>query len=247
MPRSWFDFGNVESLISGKQINNIELLQVLTGITLLDNLGQTKYYDFFTNGFGGWSTASSGAGTAPYLYDLGLVSAELPYHTGLNVLMNPGVVANDLSYFSKSVFLGKQTKVGLEVGYKMYANSPNLYIRKQYNPENYPAKEMNILVKHDTSELYVLSQSGNYVVYNFQKPVGITGVNTQIKVVGDYETGFYRKLLFNDNVFDVSAYDMLNLVGVPEGHCGEQLQAKSYGAGTGQIIVGYVRSTVDEP
>ncbi len=247
MSRGTSDFGNINASFAVNQVDNSETQQMLTGIGLLDGLGKTVYFDSFSKGLGGWAKLTTGAGVAPAIADVNDNNIGGIYAPPYSAKLNPGVVLNDTSSLLLRSLLGVQQNVGVEFGFCFTSATSDFSLSFEYYKIGVAAKKIGLRgsIKNNTLELNngaVWTSLGNFNTF-------LTGnyLRSAIKIVGDFVTLKYKKLLINEKSIAIDNYALGNSgLGQPGGSY-LNLGAVSYGAGTTSLYLGYFRLSKDEP
>jgi len=247
MPRSWYDYGDPSTLLSGKQVSNVELIQVLTGVQLLDGIGLTKYFDIFSSGWCGWRPNTVGAGLTPYLYDLGLIARVPSYKSGFEVILDAGNTAGAKSYINKDGNFGSHSTVGIEVGFVLEQFSGNVEVAIDYHRKGSNPKFAQVKINTSTKQMQIKVNGIDTAIDSIVLPVSLVGLHSQVKLVADFENGIYKRVLWNEQRYDLQNYQLSNGTAYSEGEASLIVAHESIGAGTKPLTVGYVRVTIDEP
>lgn len=241
------DFDSPDYSFGNTQIDASEINQTLLGMGFIDNLGRTVFFDRFLAGLGAWTKTNSGGGKAALIAcsersQLGNIYAS-PY----SIEMDAGIVANGLCTLYTSSFLGIQQKIGVEFGYTITDNAPDLIGTLDFYPANGNKYQLYIQLAHHTNKL--LLRINNTVTDLGTLFTGALneGTRIQIKLTGDWLHNVYQRLIINEQVISISAYPLSTSTYPVVGGIRLAMQAKSYGAGSGALYVGYVRITKDEP
>ncbi len=247
MARGTSDFGNINASFSVNQVDNAETQQMLTGIGLLDGLGKTVYFDNFSKGLGGFAKLVTGAASSPAIADVNDNNIGGIYAPPYSAKLNPGVILNDASSLLFRSILGVQQNIGVEFGFCFTSATSDFQMSCEYYRLGGSAKAMSIRgsIKNNTLELLVgaaWTSLGNFNTF-------LTGntLRIAIKIVADFVTQKYKKLLIGEKSIDINAFTLGNSgLGQPGGSY-LHLDAVSYGAGTTSLYLGYFRLSKDEP
>lgn len=218
---------------------------VLWGFSSLDGRGRIVYFDTFNNGLNGWRTQKTGAGILPALSN----SIGFTMFPPNCVSLNPGTVSGDTSEMYRVMHLGKSQRIGIEAGFYF-----NAYVQPQltidYNPNQGNPYYGRVRFENSLSAWQVLlnNGTGTYQTFNVPGvPPGSFGMFMQVKLVMDFSIGKYVRALIGDEFFDLSAISMSSSTSSYNGALIANVRNKSLGAGTNELLIGYVLITRDEP
>lgn len=220
-----------------------EIYNRLLRFASLDNRGRVLFLDTFDQGLSAWTRSVSGAGVNPK------IDAIPPaFLAPVSVQLDPGAVsAGDLSSIVRTEILGTTSRVGLEVALRVSSSNgaDSLFeIRYQYGG-NVLVARLTRISQTSTHRWYVQTPGGTEVQISSQN---INAGWVLVKLVADFSTQRYVRVIIGENEIDASAYN-LNLTGstsVP-GLCDFFVQARSYGVNTLPLRIGAVIATRDEP
>lgn len=244
MPRGGPD-GNLSSFSYAAQAVDPALIyQMLWGFSPIDGQGRPIYLDTFNNGLGGFGYDISGGATIPVLFSTPL--ARVIFSPPNCVKLTPGVASGNLTGLFREMYLGANTRIGLETGVVLGSVTPNYFFRIDYRI-NASQKYAPILKYDHATTSWLLATSGGDINIFTHNTTGISADHLQIKFVGDWSTGKYVRVLIGDNLLDVSSYSMPTSGSTLDGFLISVFRAISYGAGTGDGYLGYILLTKDEP
>lgn len=247
MPRGWFDFGNVESLLSGKQIDPTELLYQLTGIGLIDGLGKTMFFTNFENGLNGWYTHKSGDAKKPYI-DIGGINGNLFSSISKNmIILNPGTLGSGECVMQKEYLVIEQKKLGLELGYSVVGKAPAMYVKMSYNYNGLSLRHVGVMIDFFKGTIDIDTTAGVVNIYNFPAYTYYGQMIQQLKIVGNFEKGEYVKLYFAEKLFDLSDYFMAYIPNAVKGNLYIKIHIYPTSLAAGEVYMYYVRLSKDEP
>lgn len=245
MPRGSPDGGVSSFLYASQTLDVATVYTFLWGFSPIDGQGRLIYLDTFNNGMEGWDQLQTGAADFPVIVSSGYKGRI--YSPPNGVALNPKTTSGDVSWIGRTYFLGQAQRLGFEAGFDFSDATPNWFFRIDYNPLSFPAYAPVLQFDHASAYWQIQVNGGT-----FENIFGmnISAPNTrliQIKIVGDFSTGKYVRALIGDNLIDLSAYEMPLSVSTIEGFVAYVAQARSYGAGCGTGVLGYVLITKDEP
>jgi len=247
MGRGNKDFESAGYLLGNSTIDNADLVAMQLGVGLLDGLGRTVVFDTFGKGFGMWNFINSGVGVLPLLANAQRNGLGTIYVPPYSVECDPKVAAGDISGISTSAYLGTQSRLGIEVGFIIGVNMPDLRVDVEFAPTNQAARLMRIVLSNNGNSVLLNTGASTQNVGTFISGGINTGSKIQMKLTGDWTLNKYQKLLVNENVIPVSTIPLGNSGAASLGGLVVKVYNVSYGAGSSKGFIGYVRLTKDEP
>lgn len=247
MPRSWFDFGSMESLLGARQPDQAEIFHILAGVGLLDGLGRTEYFDTFKFGLGGWYLGSSGTGKAPKIQFSDITTPSEVFVPPIAIQFYTGNVANDFSYMSIDRAFTIKQKVGLEFGFILDNMPPTLevYINVDFGAAF--RKRAHLMLDATVPALKIHTDLGSKVITNITIPNPSTWRRYKIKTVINLDTATYERLLYNDAIYQLAGDKLAGGFAVGDNTLTLQFKATNKTGTPSYFTLGYVRFTVDEP
>jgi len=236
--RGFPDYGAPSYLSASVLTDPAEVYNRLVGFASLDGRGRVLLIDTFGNGLTAWTAGRSGAGAFPVV-----VTTSPSFISPASVVLDPGVSALDFSAILRLQFLGQTQRIGIEAAfYNVGVNGARFIIQTQYN---YSGTIYQARLKYTPS-------TG---VWQIQTPAGdqtiatqtVSNAYAQAKLVADFSTGFYKRVVIGETAIDVSTFAMATTTGITQGTAVYWSYAESIGAGTTPIRLGYVLVTRDEP
>ncbi|MEW5992947.1 MAG: hypothetical protein AB1744_00940 [Candidatus Zixiibacteriota bacterium] len=247
MPRGYYDFGSIESLLGANQLDTGEIFHALTGVGLLDGLGRTFFFDSFRYGLGGWLLGSSGTGKTPTIIPADLLRSSDVYIPPFSAYFYTGVTSGDLSYFARDFYKPERQRIGLEFGVRLNGACSTYRVAMSEDFGGGYKKRWELRLDRINAVIKIETTSGWVDLCSYPIPVGSSVHSLQAKVVVDFETGRYRRVIIGDSSYAVGDLEMpAGYVGV-EGVLGSQFIAVNPGISASAVTLGYVRYTVDEP
>ena len=253
MPRGSQD-GSAQAYGFASQETDVgAVYQYLWGWSPIDSQGRPFYLDTFNNGVDpGWRLSWVGAGVAPSIVSGG----GLAYSPPNSVQLNPGVVANDRSYFFREMYMGTTLRLGFEAAIRLYPDAPETRIQFDYKPASVVNGGLPILRWLPSAGAWQLWTAGGWVsvfiagALPASQPIWI-----QVKIVADFSMlntfgggrGKYVRLLIGDQIIDTSGLVMDASLSAYNGLLIATVTGVSTGAGSNVSQIGYVILTKDEP
>jgi len=241
MPRGLPDYYNPDTLVSQRLANVEEVVTQLRGIGGVDNRGQTLFSDTFGEGLDAWLATYGGDATYP------VVSTTQTLIPPASVYFDAGTSGGDgYSYILKRFHLGESVRLGLETHIYYNLVSPLYRLHMAYNlsgDEYYAQLE----VLPASGVLRVLAVSGWVTIGN----VGYAGyagvVWLPLKLVVDFESGYYVRALAGQKQFDISDHPLRSSAILQGGMAQFENRCIAANAGTNDAFIGFTSITVDEP
>ncbi len=249
MARGSPDGGVSNYLYASQEVDPGSIYQMLWGFSPIDSQGRVFYLDTFNNGLGGFLTLNTGAALVPNIISAGpgsIYSGSI-FSPPNAVRLSPGSTLNDQSLIQRKYFLGQSIRLGFEIGFALADVSPNYRFRIDYKPKNGPAKFSEVLWDHASGTWNLQTNGGLVIISSPGLPSASLSLLMQIKIVADWQTAKYVRALIGDDLIDLSAYSMPDSGLTYGGQIISQFGATSYGAGSGEGIIGLALLTKDEP
>ncbi len=247
MPRSGNDWGNIGSALAVNQLDTAELQHMLVGFGLIDGMGRTVKLDNFRYGLGSWKRNASGIGKAPTLVSVEYINYGEIFVTPYSVLFDAGNIANDQAFIVDNIYLANQYHFGIEAGFAINNISADVKMNMQYTNSDGISRYAAVKISQTDGVVY-LYYGGFYVsIGTFYAPVDATFSKIQGKLVANWLTGKYVKLILGDTMYDLSTYSMSTIGANTRGTLYYQFGSASKGVLLGNVYLGYIRVTKDEP
>ena len=241
MARGLPDYYNPDTLISQRLANVEEIVTMSRGFASVDNRGRALLFDKFEQAGAAWISATSGDGSNPVLSD------TTCYVRPKSIKFDAGTLSGSgISWMVKRVMLGVTARLGLETAIVYDTLACTYRIAITYN-----------LGGNETlAELRILPPSGDIAVWTLSKwvTVGNVGFNAgsavtwiPIKLVADFESDFYLRLIVGQEDIDLS-FKTLGATAVDQPGLAEfVLKAVADDDVSNNAYYGYAIITVDEP
>ncbi len=177
-----------------------ELAARINPISTFDRRGDIVFWDGFENGLGNWEVAGGGgdyeATETPYTSRCGGWSARLTTDSD-------GTFMVKLRKYIGFPVLGA---FGLEFSFTLQANIN--YLRIQLEADNtIENKVLSVQYEHDTDELKVFKGGAGYTVLDSDLKLRASDRHFHtLKIVGDLDTQFYKRLILNQTEYDISSW-----------------------------------------
>lgn len=243
MPRGTPDYGNPNYTFSSVVNDNMDLLSMNAGVARIDNRGRIIWYDDFRGGLSRWAISASGSGITPILTQESGFSFG---HYG-SVKLDPFILGGESTMEMQSVAPVSE-KIGIEVsvypvqGFASF--SLNLY--GWHTGSN--GKYMAFYLESGTGDIKINHLSGLAMVADISSSALVMGRWNTIKLVGNYLTGKYERLLYGNTQYDISSYFMPNVSNAIGGHISIGITVESVANPNFEpVYIGHVIISGDEP
>jgi hypothetical protein len=247
MARGTADFNINNYSYASTNLDIAQISNMLWGFSPVDGLGRVIYFDTFNNGMAGVRYQTLGAGSVPVLANESNAKGQIIIPPN-GVLCNPGTTANDYSGIVRRWYLGKQARIGFEVGICQTDTSPAYQLMIDYKPNGLNAYIARLFYSHTTGTWSILDNNNIWQsIFVAGVPLGGNQLLAQVKIVADWTTGNYVRLYIGDLLFDISKYTMPLSSNTYDGYLSTTCQCVSYGAGTSAGVISYLLVTKDEP
>lgn len=239
------DYGAQQRAITAPSTDFADIATLINGYALSDGLGKIITHDDFRNGLARWSLAKVGTGVNPALStQQGRVFA--PPNA---VKLDATAALNDASIMSYSYYTNRVQRLGIETMLSLEANTARITIDLQWL-DSTATKHVAQLVYEPTDNSFKVSASGTPVtVLTVDDADFLTGVYIPVKMVVDFQTDRYIRLIVGNNAYDISQHSFTTVAGSSNNNLRIQILATNVNAATGfkAAYLGYVTITYDEP
>jgi len=206
-----------------------------------DRRGQVVWHDRFESGLSAWRVGGGGTGNTIYVT---AVDTEFgPYALVLVAGSDAGKNAQVFKYFP----VPEINKWGLELGLAL-TTTFNYFSISLSRTHDEVKQQAYVIIDHDLGAIRIIEAGGGYITLGtIGDPVGSYKLYQQIKVVADFDTKKYVRVLYNDTEYDVSAYDLYES---PDLDIDNQKTVLNIAGRTGSndtATLGHVIITVGEP
>ena len=228
-----------------------DVIAFAQGISRIDNLGRPVLVDTFANGLLRWhlfqvSAAFPTAETLVTTNANNRVAAGFAGPVGCYLdSVGPGGLSQILSYW----VVGDLSTAGLECAFKFpddtIPSGTSRTVRLAYQtPGAVSAQQITVFITSPSAGIYRFSVL-SLPFPSFFEDVPIVGAPwVQFKIVGDFSTGLYSRLIIGNKLVDISDRQITAYVGGP---LDGELISEIIAAAGAQPYLGYVVLTRDEP
>lgn len=221
--RGQADYGALAAKEVSASISDMgEVAARLGSIVTYDKRGDVVDFDNFEGPSLKWNTSATGAGSAIYLDSTYIKSGSQ------SVRLKTGNILNGAALIVKNIAVLSSLKLGVEVSFNLASLANDLRIWLSYYSG---AVLVEAGLKFDLTNgiLYIQDSAGNWK----ELATGLV-LSTEpfifhtLKLVADFATGYYKRLLFNFTEYDLSEamYRGADLTTAPQIRTSIQLVAK---------------------
>lgn len=214
----------------------------LWGFAPVDGRGRMVFLDTFNNGLGAWSIDPT---------NTTLIGNDPADGRGYAFVPPYGVKfatgSSGSATLTHNLILGRGGNYGIECAIPMRGENPEYNIFLNIRPFNLTNKIAGLIYSPVTNQWILYASPTNIVLTSMSG----NGSNPspywiQVKVVGDWNTGKYKRAIIGDTQYDISAYTMIT--GGTSINGLSQARLELYGK-TGSVAgyLGYILVTRDEP
>ena len=240
MPRGLPDYYNPDTLVSQRLANVEEVVTAIQGIANLDNRGRTLYYDHFSEGVNGWYKQTIGDGVRPY------ASTKQAEIEPASFTMDAGTDSGGgITIVEKAFLIQDIRSAGLEIGFGYRPNGAVLTTYFSYDNGSLrilPA----LIVDPDAKTISIMDGADPVIIYTISAAVALTSW-IPIKMVVDFATPAYVRLLVGQEQFDISAYTPPSAASLLKGDFYARFVTNAIDDGINIAYIGHVTITIDEP
>lgn len=241
MPRGLPDYYNPDTLVSQRLANVEEVVTAIQKIGNIDNRGRTLFFDPFNENFSGWVINYEDYAAFP------VISTGQAFIPPASAYLDAGKTGDDSnSRLTKIIQLGASARLGFETSYWYHKDAGYLCVDLRYD----------LAGADHFARLDVLPASG---VVRIWPPTGLVTIGNvgynaweegawlPIKLVADFATGRYVRVLIGQEQIDVSAYALNTTIVAVAGRAEFRLVCYPANAETNLCYIGHAAGTVDEP
>ena len=240
MPRGLPDYYNPDTLVSQRLANVEELATLLRGIADSDNRGRTLWHDHFENGLNGWFLTNAGDGEDP------VASIDHAEIEPASMKMDSGTDGGGGTCHADKIFrIHNLKKAGLEFSYAHYNDSAELQVIFAWdNGTNYIWGRIDI--DQLAKKIYIYDGLSATEVADLPTASTVPHWLT-IKLVIDFVTPTYERLIIGQDEIDISAYSPYEASPDKKGLLIGRFLTDALDDGDNIAYVGHVTFTIDEP
>ncbi len=203
MARGGPDWSAPDYQLSGAQVDVADVADRLLGFARVDTRGRVVYLDTFADGLGGYFLNGIGGGSLPSA----IVEQGRGFAGPISAYMVPGNTPDGRSLMVRNFHLGSAKRIGVEFAFSLNCAVADFYVTLAYTRKNDTAYSVVFRVNYASAAIEI--QVG--AVYTPIATLDLSGVGGSfiiVKVVGDFETHKYVRLMLGDVQYDIDAYGL---------------------------------------
>jgi len=242
MPRGTPD-GKAVTYETASQITDLgSHANYLWGFAPIDGRGRMVFLDTFNNGLGAWTIDNT---------NTSLIQNDPADGRGYAFVPPYGVKfatgSSGSAFLTRNLILGRGGNYGIEAAIPMRGENPKYNVFLNIRPFNLTNKIAGLIYDPTVNQWKLYTAAGDINLTSMQG----NGSNpspywVQVKVVGDWNTGKYKRAIIGDSQYDISSHTMVT--GGTSINGLSQARLEMYGvSGSVAGFVGYVLVTRDEP
>jgi hypothetical protein len=179
-------------------IDLAELGVRLGAISSIDRLGNVIFFDDFSNGLGNWISDGDGTGHGTSL------SGEIFRTAGFAVKLVGGSDSDKYEYVYTYQIYSVPSKLGFEISFNIDSNVTDVQLVGQCFTGSQSIR-FEVWIDKVANILYILDSTSSYVeVINPLYIPTFPRYFSTLKLVGNLNTGYYTRLNWRGNVYDIS-------------------------------------------
>jgi hypothetical protein len=243
MPRGQPDYDNPNYTYFTVETPTSDLFAERLGFSRLDNRGRILWVDDFRNSLTRLRPDADAGGAIP-VHVYGVVNA-IGYSGSVKIdpLVNGGV-----SILYNSFLLPVSKRLGMETGIYLSSNFGRVEINLQHCVTQGNGYSASLFINHQTAELYISINGGTHSIVVPSSVGDYINKWIGVKLVADFETGKYERVMIGNTQYDLSSYSMAaglsGLSGSTRIEVNNEGKTATYKE---EIYLGYVVISGDEP
>ena len=221
--------------------DNAELAARLGSIVTFDRRGNVMYCDRCSESLGKWSTGTTGAGASITL------SNERPYVDDASIKMVGGSTLTRRAYIIKRLPQPHSTRIGVEYLFHISSevNTIEILFAMEAMTKGYRGQ---IKLDIANNKIYYTESTAEawteLADYTFNDSANLFH---SVKLVMDYDTGKYVRLVLSHHQYDLSTYALFSIAVGGNPICETRFRLDSTAANNGILYVGGFIFTANEP
>ena len=243
MPRGNNDYGNPDYSFFTVETPTGDLFAERLGFSRLDNRGRILWMDDFASSLSRWGADADAGGVIP-VHTYGVVDA-IGYSGSVKIdpLVNGGS-----SMLYKPFLLPVTRRMGIEAGIYLNSNFGRININLQHCVTQGAGYSASLYINNQTAELYITTSGGNHTLIIPSSVSDYVNKWIGVKLVANFETGKYERVMIANTQYDLSAYGMTTgvsgLSGSTYAEISDEGRSVTYKE---EMYLGYVVISGDEP
>ncbi len=222
-------------------IDNAELAARLGSINTFDRRGNVMYCDRCSESLGKWDPGATGDDASITLSD------ERPYVDDASIKMVGGSTLTRHAYIIKRLPQPHSTRIGVEYLFHISSevNTIEILFAIEATTGGYRGQIQLDIANDKIYYTESTAEGWTWIAdYRFNDS---TPLFHSVKLVMDYNTGKYVRLVLSHYQYDLSTYDLFSLAASPNPICETKFEVESTLAKNGILYVGGFIFTANEP
>lgn len=241
MARGGPDWESPSYQLSGVQVDAADTADRLLGFARVDTRGRVFYLETFKDGLTGWSANTAGTATAPQAK----VEAQRGFAGPVAIHLLPGATVGDSSFMTRAGYLGAAKRVGVEICLTLTGSDTDVLINLSYIRNDGVTYAIYLWYDTSAAQWYVRDNSNVDHALSLETSVLQTPFFI-IKIVGDFETGLYDRVLAGEIQYNISDVTLHGAGTADEGKFVAGIHATSDGGSSSGLYLHYIIFTKDE-
>lgn len=243
MPRGSPDYGLPDYSFFSVETPISDVVAERQGFSRLDNRGRVLWFDDFRASLYRWQKDNDAPGVIP-IHTLNK-NLGVGYYGNVKLLPvgNAGV-----SQCSNRLVLPVSKRLGIETSFNFTDNSGDFGFAVQHAIVDGVMKSASVQVLPSSGEVKIYIPGGQQSVFTPSNVNYLRSSFVSLKVVSDFETGKYIRLMLGNNQYDISSYTMPNGIAGISGNTYFSFSSNGVDAiHINPVYVAYVIISGDEP
>ncbi len=234
------DYFNADTQVAQRLVDLTSVMAVIKGIPPIDGRGRIAYIDAFLEGLTAWVLLKGGDSSGFAVTTLG---AEVP---PCCALCTTGTAAGGgYSTMRKDFFTSFASKMGIEIAWNITPGDTLMIVSMHWYTSAGRLTGQAIL-NTDTGDIKLVTAGVDPVVANISPSI-FSFAYYPIKLVCDFRTGFYSRLIVGQEEIDVSSIPLEHAAFTGIGEVITSIQVEAAGTGDETVKIGHYVLTLDEP
>jgi len=240
MPRGLPDYYNPDTVVSQRVVDLSVIISSLSGVTPVDGRGRVIFSDHFSEGLSAFLKDVSGGGVA------GAVCDDYSFIPPVSCKLHVDIAgAVNTTQLTKRYQFNYLAGAGIEISVYPGTRDFILYLGTSYlTPSGY--KQAQVQFTSDVGE-WALLTGGVYQTILTSSVDVVTQSWNRLKLVADYNTGFYTRLIVNDGEIQLDDIPLHTNITTGKNIFSAVANHQSATLFSNDLYIGHVIITLDEP